>query len=326
MNKLDLSEYPNAAIGKNVEIHCENFSYDSHFTIEDDVYIKAKNISLGKNCKIQKQTRVSSLRDILESFSMGDESLIGFNSQILVPFFSMGDYSQIFNNALVSGYKPVTLGHNCWVGQMAILNSAETLTIGNNVRMGGNNQIWTHVASGELLEGSTFNSEKPITIEDNVWMMGFGHTVSPGVTIARNCVIMSGSVVSKSTEPFKTYSGIPAKDITDKLPAWKTLTPDEKFSLLEKFVNEFQEAFPQFKDKVFIADGETKEGKNLIERISTDTEILLFVKKINLKNYKNFPGSVFDLNTKYYLKRKTEIEVAWMKFSIGYRARFIPYL
>ena len=155
MKDIDLSKYKAASIGKNVKLSTEHFNVSGKFTIGDNVTIEAKTIQLGHDCTIESDTVVSSIRNTAERFVLGDYGFVGFESQILVPSFCMGDYSKIHNHALVSGYKSITIGHNCWIGQNSILNSTETLTLGNNVRIGTQSHLWTHVASGEILEGCT---------------------------------------------------------------------------------------------------------------------------------------------------------------------------
>lgn len=54
--------------------------------------------------------------------------------------------------------------------------------------------------------------EKNIDIGDDVWI-GYGVQVMPGVRIANGCVIGAGAVVTKSTEPYGVYAGVPAKRI-----------------------------------------------------------------------------------------------------------------
>ena len=53
-----------------------------------------------------------------------------------------------------------------------------------------------------------------ITIGDNSWI-GANVTVLPGVTIGHHCIIGAGSVVTKDTEPFAIYAGVPAKKMKD---------------------------------------------------------------------------------------------------------------
>lgn len=320
MNRVDITKIEGANVGKNSYIECDEFLCEGNFTLGDNVEIIAKKVYLGNNSNIEAGVKVKAIKGVMDLFFIGDETLIGYNCQVKVPIFKMGDYTRIFNSSLFNGYKPLVIGHNCWIGQTSVLNSAEDLTIGNNVRM-GSVQIWTHVASGELLEGCRFHSEKPVTIKDNVWLMGFGHTVSPGVTIERNTIVMAGSVVSKSTLPFHTYSGIPAEDITDKLNGWDMPTIDEKFEMLKKFVDEFTVEFPYLSQSVLCLENE-EDSKQYFDN---ENPCIIFIKNVSEMNkYGDSIHTIFDLNTKTYWKRRTKAEVCWMKFSTGYRARFLP--
>ena len=326
MKIIDFSVIKGAHIGENVTVECDEFINAGDFFIEDNTLIRAKKIILGSNARIEKDTKITPIRGEMDLFIMGDESLIGFNSQIMLPHFVIGDYSRLFSGALCSGYKPIVIGHNCWIGQATILNSIENLTIGNNVRMGGNSQIWTHVASGELLEGCRFYSEKPVVIEDNVWLMGFGHAVSPGVVLAKNTIVMSGSAVTKSTKAFHTYSGSPAIDITDKLNGWNIPSDEEKFLILKGFAREFIEINTEYKNRVHCFDLDLRDEYESFQRVVKIKEpCLIFLKKIDELEFCVGGGhSIFDLSSKYYQKKRSEIEVSWMKFAIGFRARFIP--
>ncbi len=328
MKEIDISDYKSASVGENVSIICDELITEGAFVIKDHVEIKAKRVYLGKNAQIDSHVAIGALTGDMQSFFMGDETYLGPHTQVKVPEFHMGDYSRIFQHGLCSGYAPIQVGHNCWIGQNSILNSVCALTLGNNVRMGGNSQIWTHVASGELLEGSRFYSEKPVTLEDNVWLMGFGHTVSPGVVLARNTVVMSGSVVSKSTEAYHTYSGTPAVDVTEKLSAWNQVSLDDKYAMLQGFVSEFVELHPEDAHKVKCFDlSQEADAKAFDAMLNHVDSNLMFVKQIDrLSDYCNNHHTLFDLASKQYVKQRTALEVAWMKFSIGHRARFTPLL
>lgn len=54
------------------------------------------------------------------------------------------------------------------------------------------------------------SSEHDIIIGNDVWI-GFGVQVMSGVTIADGCVIAAGAIVTKDTEPYGVYAGIPAR-------------------------------------------------------------------------------------------------------------------
>ncbi len=323
MKDIDLEKFQNVSFGKNVKIKSNSAVIKNGAKIGDNVTIESQRIEIGFDTIIEEGTFVKSIHGDMTDFLIGDNCLIGSNNRFLLPYFSMKDYSQLYNSCLCSGYKPLTIGYNCWIGQGAILNSFENLIIGNNVRMGGS-QIWTHVASGELLEGSNFYSAKPVVIKDDVWLMGFGHLISPGVTIAEKSVIMAGSVVTKDTKPMRTYSGIPAVDISEKLPAWKSMTLKDKIELIKQFIKDFQDNFLSFAKNIHFLE-ETDKDKKIMELNQLYEPQVLVVDQIELSLYQNTKLSIFDLSTKRYLKRRTPIEIAWIRSNNGYKARFIPW-
>jgi len=53
------------------------------------------------------------------------------------------------------------------------------------------------------------NTEKDIVIGNDVWI-GFGVQIMSGISISDGCVIAAGSIVTKSTEAYSVYEGIPA--------------------------------------------------------------------------------------------------------------------
>ena len=59
------------------------------------------------------------------------------------------------------------------------------------------------------------NVEYNIVIQDDCWI-GFGAQIMPGITIAEGCVIGAGSIVTKNTEPYSVYVGIPARKISER--------------------------------------------------------------------------------------------------------------
>ena len=54
-----------------------------------------------------------------------------------------------------------------------------------------------------------------VVIKDDCWIGG-NSTILKGVTIETGCVIAAGAVVTKSTEPYGIYGGVPAKRLSDR--------------------------------------------------------------------------------------------------------------
>jgi acetyltransferase-like isoleucine patch superfamily enzyme len=317
MKQIDLSQFKNVEFGRNVRIIGDQVNISDGVYIGDDVTIEAKRIDIGFDSRIERGVTVKGLSDLMSVFCIGDNCFVGFQNQILVPSFTMLDYSQLHNSGLHSGYSPLKIGYNCWIGQNCILNATANLNIGNNVRIGTQSQLWTHVASGELLEGCTLYGNNPLTLRDNVWIVG-GAVISPGLILEENSIIMTGSVLTKSTIPRHTYAGVPAKDVTDKLNFWKVVDINDKKQMLKSFIDEFQNSNPDYTDRIFCASN--------IKDFDKNTECLIFSDSdFSPSDVTGSSNTYFNLINKKYTKRRTKIEIDWIKFAIGFRARFIPY-
>lgn len=66
-----------------------------------------------------------------------------------------------------------------------------------------------YINKADLIREQGF-TEKDITIGNDVWI-GFGAQIMAGVTIGDGCVIGAGAVVTKDTEPYGVYVGVPAQ-------------------------------------------------------------------------------------------------------------------
>lgn len=86
---------------------------------------------------------------------------------------------------------------------------------GSNVTLGPRVQIYTadhsHLSDIKKSEKSALYI-KPVIIEDNVFIGG-GSIINYGVTIGKNSVVASGSVVVKSVPSNTLVGGVPAKVI-----------------------------------------------------------------------------------------------------------------
>lgn len=319
MKEIVFNDFPDVTFGKNVIIKGNDIQIRDGAYIGDDVIIESNIIDIGYDSKIEHGNIIKGLGKPMESFHLGDNCFLGFKNQILVPEFSMNDYSQLHNSGLHSGYKPLNIGYNCWIGQNTILNSTENLTIHNNVRIGTQSQLWTHVASGELLEGCTLYGTKPLELKDNVWIVG-GAVISPGLLLEEFSIIMTGSVLTKSTIAKHTYAGVPAKDVTDKLSFWNDVTVEIKYEMIEKFVSEFCTEYPIYSNRIKLIDDMSKVDLSIL-----DADIIICKNAIDFDKYVDNSYSLFDLSAKVYSKKRSKIEIDWIRFNNGYRARFIPF-
>jgi len=321
-------------VGKNTFIKGKEICIEDNVVIGDNTIISAKNIYIGFGSKIEENCKML-LRGENTKFSIGDNCLIGHDGKIIVPIFEVGDYVTLHNHLFVNGIKPCIIGHNVWVGQNCILNALDRLTIGNGVGIGTYSCIWTHGGHGELLEGCNILKIAPVVIEDDVWIVGSYNVVSPGVTLGRKSVILTGSVVTKDVAPYSCVAGNPARDITNKISPYRELTIDEKYKMMKTFMKEFVDTF--YKNSVTELENgwrvrEDKRTYEIIflqeandEFIGDDSTKIIFTKKsATTKNYKKV--TIFDLFTKKYTKKRTEIEIKVIRFLLYSKARFYPLL
>jgi maltose O-acetyltransferase len=87
------------------------------------------------------------------------------------------------------------------------------ITIGDDVQIGPNVQLLTPTHPLDPgLRRAKWESARPITIGDNVWLGG-GAIVLAGVSIAENTVVGAGAVVTKDLPPDVVAVGNPARII-----------------------------------------------------------------------------------------------------------------
>lgn len=124
----------------------------------------------------------------------------GHNLRIVAPFYC--DY----------GYN-IHVGNNFFANfGCTILDGAE-VHIGNNVFLGPNVNIYTatHPLDAES-RNQGLEYAYPVTIGDNVWVGG-NVVINPGISIGKNSVIGSGSVVTKDIPDHVLAAGNPCRII-----------------------------------------------------------------------------------------------------------------
>lgn len=115
---------------------------------------------------------------------------------------------------LVSYPEHISIGRNSYVnGGYLCASPNARIIIGNDCLISYNVHIRTdmhcYMDKNQLIreQGS---KEKDIVIGDDVWI-GFGAQILSGVSVAKGCVIGAGAVVTKSTEEYGVYVGVPAR-------------------------------------------------------------------------------------------------------------------
>jgi acetyltransferase-like isoleucine patch superfamily enzyme len=251
--------------------------------------IKADEIILGKNVIISPKAIIRGVDGNAKKITIGDNTYIGDNVQIILDEFEIGDYCKIHHHTNLHGYKPMKIGHNAWVGQYTIIDSIGGVNIGDNCGIGAHSQLWSHIKYGDPLQGCNYNMSSPLVVEDDVWFVG--HCIVSPITAKSKSMALAGSVVTKDMEENRIYGGTPAKDLTDKiLPQYTPLTLLQKWDI----INQLQ--IP--KGIKFIEDE---------SQVNNEDDI-----------------SYFNIVNRTYTKKRTEMEISFMKYLQSKLIKFIP--
>lgn len=324
---------PSATVGAGSVIRAGRLTLGPGARIGENVTIEADTVVLGHHATIAADCRLSGIGAPAQRLQMGDHFFLGASSTVLVPEFVAGDYVAVHNHLLLNGYKFCVVGHNTWIGQNCVLNSTDELTIGNNVGVGAYSSIYTHAYNGELLEGCEVWSTAPVVIEDNVWLVGSYNVISPGVTVGSRSMVLTSSVVSRDVAPGHCVGGVPAKDLTDRIRPFRDVMLDEKLAMMRRFVGEFvRERHGSERNEI--------DGGYVVSPRGGDPFFVVVQDRLDPSTLPEGSGAVyagavdgaeldprvtvFDVSTKRYGKRRSDVEVALIKFMNGYRARFTP--
>lgn len=273
------------------------------------------NVILGQYNRIGKNVVIEVLgNDENLKVEIGDNNIINDNTRIFIHGnFKMGDWNVLHNDMLVMAEQYVYIGHNCWFGQNTILDGAGGLTIGNGVRVGMYSQIWTHVASGEQIEGCTLFSKRSTIIEDDVWLVG-SCVVGSGLKLGWRSVALINSVLTKDTLPDRAYAGSPAK-LMENAKFYVKKTLDEKFELLMGWLQDFVILNTSVKLRNI-------DSKYMILEDVITNEKVIFSKNVDIEI--NEEKSIFYLEDKTYLKTNSLLERKVYKYLYNNKARFLP--
>lgn len=229
----------------------------------------------------------------------------------------LGDWTTLHDGCLVLSSGGVRVGQHGWFGQHTVLDGTGGLTIGNGVRVGMYSQLWTHVAAGEQIEGCTLFGRRPVSIEDDVWLVG-SCIVASGVSIGRRTVALIGSNVTKSWPAHSVVAGSPALR-KESLSFYRAIEPEEKWQMLSGWLDEISSS---------LGLQRLAPGMAHVFRWADDTrsEVIAFVRSAAEVDIivAAFPqATVCCLETKQYRKRLTDLEQRVLKLLASNKARFV---
>lgn len=257
--------------------------------------IKAEEINVGKGVIVEEGVEITGVNGLAEQVTLGDFCYIGRDVKIIVPSFRVGDYTKVHANSFLHGYERLQIGRNCWVGGDSILDSIGGLDIDDNVGIGGQSQIWTHIQFGDIVEGCRFYSKKYMHVGKDAWFVG--HCIVSPVSIGEKSMALVGSVVTKDMLPNHVYAGVPAEDVSSKVGfQFEDRNLDQKAEMLQNMIDDFVKKYPQYKDqlRVIKSPDEKKDGV-----------------------------CCFDVSSRTYTKTYSQAEIAFLKQNVPL-VKFVP--
>ena len=129
---------------------------------------------------------------------------------------SMGPRVTVHYRTEIRAPHNLRLGTGTIIGDNAILDARNGLSIGCNVNISSNVSIYTeqHDYNDELLR-CTKKKDMSVTIGDRVWL-GCNVIILPGVKVGEGAVCCAGCVVTKDVAPFDVVAGIPARQVNTR--------------------------------------------------------------------------------------------------------------
>lgn len=230
---------------------------------------------------------------------------------------SIGDWTTLHDNCLVLCGNAVSIGPHCWFGQNCVIDGSGGIDIGRGVRVGMYSQLWSHVAAGEQIEGCTLFGERPVVVEDDVWLVG-SCIVASGVTLGRRTVALIGSNITKSWPENSVLAGTPAAS-KPGLSFYRDVTLDEKWQLLQGWIDS---ATTELGVQVEVAVRNTLFVHSPVDSTGDTIAFVRDADQASSLRSQRLDLTVCCIEDKSYNKRLNATEHRVLKFLAGNKARF----
>ncbi|MGB3254587.1 sugar O-acetyltransferase [Buttiauxella gaviniae] len=176
------------------------------------------NINDPELCEIRYR-----VRDIVDEFNALSARAVTEKERLIRTIFGRVGENVHFEKGMRIDYGCNThIGNNVFINFNFVLLDCAPVTIGNNVFIAPDVQIYTaqHPLDPET-RNQHIGSARPINIGDDVWIGG-GSIILPGVTIGKGSTIGAGSVVKHDIPAGVIAAGNPCQVkrvcLADKLP------------------------------------------------------------------------------------------------------------
>jgi acetyltransferase-like isoleucine patch superfamily enzyme len=189
--------------------------------------------------------------------TIGRDVIIHSSAQLLAEELIIGDFSNIGKDVIISGGH-VEIGREAWIttgvligggraemgslktgdflhlGQDSMVNTANEVTIGDEVGIGMDGKVFSHGTYLSEYDGFPYQ-DAPVKIGSNVWMPYA--IVNPGITIGNNVVVAAMSLINRDLPSGCLAGGIPVKIIRENAYP-REISKEEKICILDKVIDE----------------------------------------------------------------------------------------
>ena len=137
---------------------------------------------------------------------------IVLRSSIAKNITKIGKFVLFEKGVIVKGWEHLEIGNYCTINEYCYINAEGGLKIGNYVMIAYFTKIITdsHLYDKEKPMIKQEVIRKPIIIEDDVWI-GTGVVITAGKILKGGSIIGANAVVTKNTENYGIYGGVPAE-------------------------------------------------------------------------------------------------------------------
>lgn len=149
-----------------------------------------------------------------ERFNRSDPDAHDERREVLAELLrDVGEHTEVRPPLRVDYGYQISIGARTFVNFGLVALDVARIVIGDDVQIGPNVQLLTPTHPLDpTMRRDKWESAEPITIGDNVWLGG-GVIVLPGVTIGENTVVGAGAVVTKNLPANVLAVGNPARVI-----------------------------------------------------------------------------------------------------------------
>lgn len=120
------------------------------------------------------------------------------------------------NDEQGDGKVTMSIGSGTYIGRFAQINAWRDVVIENNVLIADRvfisdaDHVYEDTSTPIILQGDIFKGR--VLLREGCWI-GIGVVILPGVTVGKNAIVASNSVVTKDVPDYSVVAGIPAKII-----------------------------------------------------------------------------------------------------------------